>query len=160
MAQGKRERDYAYLDHCSINASNQRWQIKGGSFYSVDGFYSLKDDGDILYAANFIDKQYNTHVLDNDMKEWSQTKATPAGLHLTMYLQWEADGAKYYISGRTSSAAPTLFYYDIENGHIASYNPLVPEINCMYSDVGTYDWNWTWWAKCSDDKAPRRNLAY
>lgn len=140
VAQGKKQKELAYLSLCSLNLSTQRWKLKDNVFYSIDGYYSLKDDGDFLYAAQFSDASLDTHTLDPSMKEWANTKVTPASLNIAMYLTWEAEGVKYYVDKGFSSSNFNMFYYNPLGGHIAKYNPLALQIECLYSDVGTNEW--------------------
>ncbi|MGH1601184.1 DUF1561 family protein [Campylobacter majalis] len=162
VANGAIGQDYAYLSPCAINLSTQRYKVMSDSFYSNDSFYSLKDDGKYVYAARFLDRKLDAHIIDNEMKEWLNTNATPAGLNLAMYLQWNADGVKYYIHNGFSSTDFGVLYYNLQNGYIASYDKFSPTISCLNSNVGTKDWAWAWWDKCSDAKAPSisKNLAY
>ena len=70
VAESKRESDYLYLSPCVLNDKKQRWKIKNGSFWSLDDFYSIKDDGDYLYAVWFKDNEFKTHTLDKSMRQY------------------------------------------------------------------------------------------
>ncbi|WP_000641134.1 DUF1561 family protein, partial [Leptospira interrogans] len=43
---------------------------------------------------------------------------------------------------------------------LAQYNPVSGSLYCMYSQVGSYNWNWVTWALCSDAPISKDNPAY
>lgn len=155
-----READMLYLSPCVINDERQQWKIKNGQFWSVDERYSIKDDGDFLYAAWAFDEKYNEHSLDSSMLEWEKTIAPAGTLNFGFLLSWEEKGVKYYVRNDSSSTEKYPLYYNVESGHIASYDAFVPQLNCMYSNLNGGDWDWVVWGKCDDTKPPKENRAF
>ncbi len=134
-----READMLYLSPCVINDERQQWKIKNGQFWSVDERYSIKDDGDFLYAAWAFDEKYNEHTLDSSMLEWEKTIAPAGTLNFGFLLSWEEKNVKYYVKNDSSSTEKYPLYYNVESGHIASYDAFVPQLNCMYSNLSGGD---------------------
>lgn len=155
-----READMLYLSPCVINDERQQWKIKNGQFWSVDERYSIKDDGDFLYAAWAFDEKYNEHSLDSSMSEWEKTVAPAGTLNFGFFLSWEEKGVKYYVNNDSSTTEKYPLYYNVESGHIASYDAFVPRLNCMYSNLNGGDWDWVVWGKCDDTKPPKENRAF
>lgn len=166
VADSKREWDYLFLSPCVINDTKQQWKIKDGSFWSLDDFYSIKDDGDYLYAVWFKDTHFNKHTLDSSMQDWQNTLATPPTLSIVMSLAWDLmtteGNQRYFLQNDTSEKNTMPLYYNLESGHIAQYNPLVPELNCLYSHLDSTkdEWDWAVWATCNDTKPPKNNRAF
>ncbi|MDE7174377.1 MAG: DUF1561 domain-containing protein, partial [Helicobacter sp.] len=166
VAESKLEWDYLYLSPCVLNDTRQQWKIKNGSFWSLDDFYSIKDDGSYLYAVWFKDTHFQTHTLDSSMRQWQNTLATPPTLSIVMYLGWDLntrDGnQRYFLQNNLSDKSTMPLYYNLESGHIAQYNPLVPELECLYSRLGGTKnaWEWAVWGTCDDSKPPPKNQAF
>ncbi|MDE7255796.1 MAG: DUF1561 domain-containing protein, partial [Helicobacter sp.] len=166
VAESKLEWDYLYLSPCVLNDTRQQWKIKNGSFWSLDDFYSIKDDGSYLYAVWFKDTHFQAHTLDSSMRQWQNTLATPPTLSIVMYLGWDLntrDGnQRYFLQNNLSDKSTMPLYYNLESGHIAQYNPLVPELECLYSRLGGTKnaWDWAVWGTCDDSKPPPKNQAF
>ncbi|WP_078128728.1 DUF1561 family protein, partial [Leptospira alexanderi] len=67
---------------------------------------------------------------------------------------------RYFIRSKGSEKNTTSIYYNPESGHLAQYNPVSGSLSCMYSKVGSYQWNWIQWALCSDAPTSKDNPAY
>ncbi|WP_139357215.1 DUF1561 family protein, partial [Leptospira alexanderi] len=67
---------------------------------------------------------------------------------------------RYFIRSKGSEKNTTSIYYNPESGHLAQYNPVSGRLYCMYSKVGSYQWNWIQWALCSDAPIGKDNPAY
>ena len=164
VAQGAQTRDYALLMPCAINDKSQQWRLKDGHFYSLDEAYTLKDDGDYIYAAKVRDKSLRVHTLHKDMQKWADTIAQPANLTVQTFIAWDLttrDGnERYFLKNNSSSKNTTPLYYNLESGHIASYNEPAARLDCLYADSEGYEWNWAWWAKCTDEAPPKLNRAF
>ena len=158
----EREVDMLYLSPCVVNDERQQWKIKNGQFWSYDDRYSIKDDGDFLYAAWLGDESYNEHILDSAMREWEATVAPAETLTFGFFLFWQTKNSQtaYYVSNGSSTTTRTAMYYDLERGHIASYDAFVPRLNCMYSNLNGGDWDWVEWGKCDDTTPPPKNRAF
>lgn len=164
VAQGAQTRDYALLTPCVINDKTQQWKLKNGQFYSADESYLLKDDGDYIYAAKKRDTSLRAHMLHNDMQKWLDTIAQPANLSVQTFIAWDLttrDGnERYFLKNNSSAKDTTPLYYNLESGHIAIYNESAARLDCLYADSEGYEWNWAWWAKCTDEAPPPLNKAF
>ena len=157
-----REEGYLYLYPCVLNKSSQRWKIKDNRFFSIDESYQIQDDGSYLYATWKLGKYFN-HTLDKSMQEWIDTIAYPMNLSMETSLAWELTTQygieKYFLQNNKSTKDTTPLIYNVENGHFAQYDYLSGSLYCMYSNVGNNDWNWVWWALCSDTRPIKKNTA-
>lgn len=152
--------DYVYLSPCVINDPKQKWKIKNRIFYSLDENYSIQDDGSYLFAVHRFAQKLNQHKLTASMNEWMNTIAMPGNISIITSLSWELPtkegNERYFLYNDASQKNTTPLYYNLDKGYIAQYNSLTGILYCMYSDVGSNDWNWISWEKCSDSK-PKSN---
>ena len=159
----RKDKDYLTLKPCVINDNKQKWKVKNNLFYALDESYFIKDDSAYLYAANTRDKSLKISKIHNSMNEWISTIATPANLSILTNLAWDyitKDGSeRYFLYNDGSSKNTTDLYYNLESGHIAQYDGY-KGLNCLYADLGGAQWNWAYFAKCTDAKAPSVNKAY
>lgn len=164
VAVWQRGRDYAYLAPCVINAPQQQWKLKDGSFSSLDERYSLKDDGSYLYAAHILHGDLYTHRLADSMAKWASLKATAGSLVISGSIAWDLahkDGQeRYFLYNNASSKSTTTLYFNLASGHIAQYEPLSGTLACMYAPKGVKTWAWVHWGLCDDSAPPWENLAY
>ncbi|AWI34153.1 DUF1561 family protein [Helicobacter apodemus] len=156
--------DYVYLAPCVINDPKQKWKIKNRMFYSLDESYSIQDDGSYLYAVHRLTKKLNRHKLTASMNEWINTIAMPGNISIVTSLSWELptkDGSeRYFLYNDASQKNTTPLYYNLDKGYIAQYNSLGGTLYCMYSDVGSNDWNWVSWEKCNDSKSNKKDKTF
>ncbi len=164
VAVQRQGKDYLYLSPCVINLKSQQWKIKDGVFYSTDGEYSIKDDGSFLFAVHRLEGGLFTHRLDSSMQEWANTIATPGNISLVSSISWtltHKDGQeRYFLTNNQSLKNTTPLYYNVANGHIATYDSLSGTLSCMYSNTGKQSWDWVTWGLCTDAKPPKNNRAF
>lgn len=164
VAKGRASKDYALLTPCVINDKAQQWQLKDSMFYGTSQEYSLKDDGNYIYAAKIRDTSLHPHIIHNDMKAWVDTIAQPGNLSVQTFIAWDLTSSqgseRYFLKNNASDKNTTTLYYNLENGHIATYNVAQNRLECMYADDNGSSWNWVWWAKCDDSSPPKVNKAF
>uniref|UniRef100_UPI00035EF8D2 DUF1561 family protein n=1 Tax=Leptospira interrogans TaxID=173 RepID=UPI00035EF8D2 len=97
---------------------------------------------------------------DSSMSDWINTVATPGNISILTSIAWNLGSDRYFIRSGGSDKNTTPIYYNPESGHLAQYNPVSGLLSCMYSRVGSYDWNWVTWALCSDAPISKDNPAY
>ncbi|MBE8436015.1 DUF1561 family protein, partial [Leptospira borgpetersenii] len=159
VVQGRVNWDYVNLRPCTINDPLQRWIVKENAFWTADERYRLKDVGWYAYISKTSSDYYN-HTLDSSMNNWVRTVSTPGNISIKTSIAWHLGSARYFINSRGSKKNTTPIYYNPESGHLAQYNPMSGRLSCMYSKVGSYQWNWIQWALCSDAPISKDNPAY
>ncbi|EKR64615.1 MULTISPECIES: DUF1561 domain-containing protein [Leptospira] len=169
VIKGETNWDYVNLRPCTINDPQQRWIVKNNAFWTADGRYQLKDVHWLAYISKTSGDYYN-HTLDSTMNDWVKTVATPGNVSIQTSIAWDSnwgDGVwnnmagRYFIRSGGSDRNTTPIYYNPENGHLAQFNPANGLLSCMYSKVGKYNWNWVYWAPCSDAPVTsKENSAY
>ncbi|EPG56107.1 DUF1561 domain-containing protein [Leptospira borgpetersenii] len=159
VVQGRVNWDYVNLRPCTINDSLQRWIVKENAFWTADERYRLKDVGWYAYISKTSSDYYN-HTLDSSMNNWVQTVSTPGNISIKTSIAWHLGNTRYFINSRGSQENTTPIYYNPESGHLAQYNPMSGRLSCMYSKVGSYQWNWIQWALCDDAPISKNNPAY
>ena len=106
VVERRRDKDYVHLSPCAINLPSQQWQLKDNRFYSLDGIYSLQDDGSYLYAAHTFAGGLYTHTLEHSMQKWASTIATPANLTIQSAISWSVSYAqgqeRYFLTNNQS----------------------------------------------------------
>ena len=157
-------KDYALLTPCTLNNKAQQWKIVDSMIYNVQETYSLKDDGTYSYVARLSDRTLQAHTLHKDMQVWQDTIAQPGNLSIEMFIAWDLntkDGnTRYFLNHKGSDRNTTSLYYNLENGHIAFYDPSRAGLLCLYGDNEGSEWNWIWWSSCTDGVPPALNRAY
>ncbi|AXR62709.1 DUF1561 domain-containing protein [Leptospira mayottensis] len=156
---GERNWDYVHLRPCTINDPLQRWIVKENSFWTADERYRLKDVKWYAYISKKSKDSYN-HTLDSSMKDWVQTVATPGNISIKTSIAWNLGNSRYFIHSKGSKKSTTSIYYNPESGHVAQYNPVSGRLSCMYSKVGSYQWNWIRWVLCDDIPTSKDSPAY
>ncbi|AXR66917.1 DUF1561 domain-containing protein [Leptospira mayottensis] len=156
---GERNWDYVHLRPCTINDPLQRWIVKENSFWTADERYRLKDVKWYAYISKKSKDSYN-HTLDSSMKDWVQTVATPGNISIKTSIAWNLGNSRYFIHSKGSKKNTTSIYYNPESGHVAQYNPVSGRLSCMYSKVGSYQWNWIRWVLCDDIPTSKDSPAY
>ncbi|EMO39396.1 DUF1561 domain-containing protein [Leptospira noguchii] len=155
--------DYVHLRPCTINDPLQRWIVKENSFWTADGRYRLKDTNWYGYISRNSKDNYN-HTLDPSMDDWIQTIATPGNISIQTSISWNLQttegNERYFIHWGGSDKNTTPIYYNPESGHLAQYDPVSGLLYCMYSQVGSSNWNWVKWALCSDTAISKNNPAF
>ncbi|UOG61640.1 DUF1561 domain-containing protein [Leptospira noguchii] len=155
--------DYVHLRPCTINDPQQRWIVKENSFWTADGFYRLKDTNWYGYISRNSGDKYN-HTLDPSMDDWIQTIATPGNISIQTSIAWDLrttyGNESYFVRWGGSDKNTTPIYYNPESGHLAQYDPVSGSLFCMYSEVGSSNWNWVKWASCSDAPIKKDNPAF
>ncbi|ALO01733.1 hypothetical protein LIH_15410 [Leptospira interrogans serovar Hardjo-prajitno] len=159
VVKGETNWDYVHLRPCTINDPLQRWIVKENSFWTADERYRLKDTNWYAYISRNSGDRYN-HTLDSSMSDWINTVATPGNISILTSIAWDLGSDRYFIRSGGSDKNTTPIYYNPESGHLAQYNPVSGLLSCMYSRVGSYDWNWVTWALCSDAPISKDNPAY
>ncbi|WP_426620772.1 DUF1561 domain-containing protein (plasmid) [Leptospira interrogans serovar Hebdomadis] len=159
VVKGETNWDYVHLKPCTINDPLQRWIVKENSFWTADERYRLKDYNWYAYISK-NSGDYNNHTLDSSMSDWINTVATPGNISILTSIAWDLGSNRYFIRSGGSDKNTTPIYYNPESGHLAQYNPVSGSLYCMYSRVGSYNWNWVTWALCSDASISKDNPAY
>ncbi|WP_061232986.1 DUF1561 domain-containing protein [Leptospira noguchii] len=163
VIRGEEDWDYVNLRPCTINDPLQRWIVKENSFWTADGFYRLKDTNWYGYISRNSKDNYN-HTLDSSMDDWIQTIATPGNISIQTSIAWDLQttygNERYFVRWGGSDKNTTPLYYNPESGHLAQYDPVSGLLYCMYSQVGSYNWNWVKWASCSDAAIKKDNPAF
>ncbi|EMK14271.1 PF07598 domain protein, partial [Leptospira sp. serovar Kenya str. Sh9] len=159
VVQGEINWDYVNLRPCTINDPLQRWIVKENAFWTADERYRLKDVGWYAYISKTSSDYYN-HTLDSSMNNWVRTVSTPGNISIKTSIAWHLGNTPYFINSRGSKKNTTPIYYNPESGHLAQYNPMSGRLSCMYSKVGSYQWNWIQWALCDDAPISKNNPAY
>lgn len=164
VVERKRDKDYVHLSPCAINLPSQQWQLKDNRFYSLDGIYSIQDDGGYLYAAHIFAGGLYTHKLESSMQKWASTIATPANLTIQSAISWSLSYAqgqeRYFLANNQSQKNTAFLYYNLLSGHIASYDESSGRLYCMYSNTGKQSWDWVVWGLCTDAAPPKENRAF
>ena len=164
VVERKRDKDYVHLSPCAINLPSQQWQLKDNRFYSLDGIYSIQDDGSYLYAAHIFAGGLYTHKLESSMQKWASTIATPANLTIQSAISWSLSYAqgqeRYFLANNQSQKNTAFLYYNLLSGHIASYDESSGRLYCMYSNTGKQSWDWVVWGLCTDAAPPKENRAF
>ncbi|EMO29516.1 PF07598 domain protein [Leptospira interrogans serovar Bataviae str. HAI135] len=160
---GEEPWDYVNLRPCTINDPLQRWTVKENSFWTADGRYRLKDTNWYGYISRNSKDNYN-HTLDSSMDDWVKTVATPGNISIQTSIAWDLQttygNERYFVRWGGSDKNTTPLYYNPESGHLAQYDPVSGLLYCMYSQVGSYNWNWVKWASCSDAPIKKDNPAF
>ncbi|MFQ4002068.1 DUF1561 domain-containing protein [Leptospira interrogans] len=159
VVKGETNWDYVHLRPCTINDPLQRWIVKDNSFWTADKRYRLKDYNWYAYISKNSGDRYN-HTLDSSMSDWINTVATPGNISILTSIAWNLGSDRYFIRSGGSDKNTTPIYYNPESGHLAQYNPVSGSLYCMYSRVGSYNWNWVTWALCSDAPISKDNPAF
>ncbi|MBE8431941.1 DUF1561 family protein, partial [Leptospira interrogans serovar Pomona] len=159
VVKGETNWDYVHLKPCTINDPLQRWIVKENSFWTADERYRLKDYNWYAYISKNSGDYYN-HTLDSSMSDWINTVATPGNISILTSIAWNLGSNRYFIRSGGSDKNTTPIYYNPESGHLAQYNPESGSLYCMYSRVGSYNWNWVTWALCNDASISKDNPAY
>lgn len=164
VVERRRDKDYVHLSPCAINLPSQQWQLKDNRFYSLDGIYSIQDDGSYLYAAHTFAGGLYTHTLEHSMQKWASTIATPANLTIQSAISWSVSYAqgqeRYFLTNNQSQKNTAFLYYNLLSGHIASYDESSGRLYCMYSNTGKQAWDWVVWGLCTDGTPPKDNRAF
>lgn len=164
VVERRRDKDYVHLSPCAINLPSQQWQLKDNRFYSLDGIYSIQDDGSYLYAAHIFAGGLYTHTLEHSMQKWASTIATPANLTIQSAISWSVSYAqgqeRYFLTNNQSQKNTAFLYYNLLSGHIASYDESSGRLYCMYSNTGKQAWDWVVWGLCTDGTPPKDNRAF
>ena len=164
VVERKRDKDYVHLSPCAINLPSQQWQLKDNRFYSLDGIYSIQDDGGYLYAAHIFAGGLYTHKLASSMQKWASAIATPANLTIQSAISWSLSYAqgqeRYFLANNQSQKNTAFLYYNLLSGHIASYDESSGRLYCMYSNTGKQSWDWVVWGLCTDAAPPKENRAF
>lgn len=164
VVERRRDKDYLHLAPCAINLPSQQWQLKDNRFYSLDGIYSIQDDGGYLYAAHIFAGGLYTHKLAGSMQKWASTIATPANLTIQSAISWSLSYAqgqeRYFLANNQSQKNTAFLYYNLLSGHIASYDEGSGRLYCMYSNTGKQSWDWVVWGLCTDGTPPKLNRAF
>lgn len=164
VVERRRDKDYVHLAPCAINLPSQQWQLKDNRFYSLDGIYSIQDDGGYLYAAHTFAGGLYTHTLEHSMQKWASTIATPANLTIQSAISWSVSYAqgqeRYFLTNNQSQKNTAFLYYNLLSGHIASYDEGSGRLYCMYSNTGKQAWDWVVWGLCTDGTPPKDNRAF
>ncbi|MDL0079105.1 DUF1561 family protein [Helicobacter zhangjianzhongii] len=164
VSKGRAAKDYALLTPCAINSPEQQWILKDMHFYNAKQTYMLKDDGSYIYAAKLRDSSLPRHTLSSDMQSWIDTIAQPGSLSIETFIAWDLPSKfgneRYFLAGNHSSKNTTPIYYNLQNGHIALFNAPNARLDCAYADDNGAQWEWIWWAKCSDETPPKLNKAH
>lgn len=164
VVERRRDKDYVHLAPCAINLPSQQWQLKDNRFYSLDGIYSIQDDGGYLYAAHIFAGGLYTHKLESSMQKWASTIATPANLTIQSAISWSLSYAqgqeRYFLTNNQSQKNTAFLYYNLLSGHIASYDEGSGRLYCMYSNTGKQSWDWVVWGLCTDGTPPKLNRAF
>ena len=164
VSKGRASKDYALLTPCAINNRAQQWILKDMHFYNAQQTYMLKDDGSYIYAAKLRDTSLPRHTLSDDMQSWIDTIAQPGSLSIETFIAWDLPSKfgneRYFLAGNHSSKNTTPIYYNLQSGHIALFNAPNARLDCAYADDNGAQWEWIWWAKCSDETPPKLNKAY
>lgn len=164
VAKGSASKDYALLTPCAINNRAQQWILKDMHFYNAQQTYMLKDDGSYIYAAKLRDTSLPRHTLSDDMQSWIDTIAQPGSLSIETFIAWDLPSKfgneRYFLAGNHSSKNTTPIYYNLQSGHIAIFNTPNARLDCAYADDNGAQWEWVWWAKCTDETPPKLNRAY
>lgn len=164
VVERKRDKDYVHLSPCAINLPSQQWQLKDNRFYSLDGIYSIQDDGGYLYAAHTFAGGLYTHTLESSMQKWASTIAAPANLTIQSAISWSVSYAqgqeRYFLTNNQSQKNTAFLYYNLLSGHIASYDESSGRLYCMYSNTGKQAWDWVVWGLCTDGTPPKDNRAF
>ncbi|PAF43467.1 hypothetical protein BKH45_01790 [Helicobacter sp. 11S03491-1] len=162
VTDGTTQWDYIYLSPCAINTPNQRWIIKDNAFWTADGKYRIKSTTWLYLTKDSADK--HDHTLDDSMKEWLATIATPGNISIRTSIGWNfvesSKMERYYIGNNRSWDSYVWLYYNPDNGHIAQYDGVSGSLYCMKSQINTYDWNWVSWELCSDAPSTKDDSAY
>ena len=164
VVERRRDKDYVHLAPCAINLPSQQWQLKDNRFYSLDGIYSIQDDGGYLYAAHIFAGGLYTHKLESSVQKWASTIATPANLTIQSAISWSLSYAqgqeRYFLANNQSQKNTSFLYYNLLSGHIASYDEGSGRLYCMYSNTGKQSWDWVVWGLCTDGTPPKLNRAF
>ncbi|MCZ2204501.1 DUF1561 family protein, partial [Bartonella sp. A05] len=165
---GQTRWDYILLRPCVINDANQRWIIKDdeGAFYTADGRFRVKHYNWYTYISQYS-MDYDDHFLkEPEMKDWQKTVAAPGNISLKTTIGWRYASSSgftmYYLTDDArSGTAPFYFYYNPENGHLASYYPGSGLLSCMVSkQSSSSDWDWIEWRFCKDIVSQGKDIAY
>lgn len=164
VVERKRDKDYLHLSPCVINLPSQQRQLKDNRFYSLDGIYSIQDNGSYLYATHVFAGELYTHRLERSMQKWASTIATPANLTIQSAISWSVsykEGQdRYFLTNNQSQKNTAFLYYNLLSGHIANYDESNGRLYCMYSSTGKQAWDWVAWGLCTDALPPKENRAF
>ncbi|WP_426580410.1 DUF1561 domain-containing protein [Leptospira interrogans serovar Szwajizak] len=159
VIKGESNWGYVNLRPCTINDPLQRWIVKNNSFWTADERYQLKHVNWYAYISKNSTAEYN-HTLDSSMSDWINTVATPGNISILTSIAWNLGRNRYFIRSGGSDKNTTPIYYNPESGHLAQYNRMSGLLSCMYSRVGSDNWNWVAWSLCSDALISKYNPAY
>ncbi|MCZ2204491.1 DUF1561 family protein [Bartonella sp. A05] len=159
---GKTQWDYVKLRPCVLNDANQRWILKDDAFHTADGEFRVKDYKWYIYISQNSGDYYDHKLEKYSMEEWKSTIAAPGNISLKLSIGWKHitnNGFRmYYLSDNGgSSTEPFDYYYNPENGHLASYATGSGKLACLVSILPTSkseNWDWVRWKFCND-KVPQ-----
>lgn len=165
---GALEWDYIRLRPCVTNDINQRWVIKGRTIYTADESYRIKDTAWYLYISK-KDTHAHDHTIDPNnttMDKWIDTISVPVNMSLKMFIGWKFITSyggfnMYYLSNMGSKTDVYDFYYNPENGHIATYDFVYGKLNCMVSQQSaTENSKWVGFKSCNDTIPSEKDATY
>lgn len=149
--------DYITLRPCVINDANQQWVVRDDAIYTKNKNFRLKAYKYYAYISK-NSKDGVDHKLDQSMKSWVNTIASPASINIKTPVFWHFFSypfgwRPYFLMDNQSTTEYLVdLYYNTQNGHIAQYNSSNGSFKCLASGHQKgQNWNWAKWLKCQDN---------